>query len=182
MKIYTKKGDQGKTSLLGGKKVSKSHDRINAYGSVDELNSYIGLVRDQEIDNLIKETLLHVQNTLFIIGSCLAADPEKTNLKIPELRTDDVVKLEVQIDAMTAALPPLQSFILPGGNVIASHCQVARTICRRAERNTCLLTESWETNPLILQFLNRLSDYLFVLSRKLCNDLGGEEILWNSGK
>ena len=162
MKIYTKKGDQGETSLLGGKKVPKSDARINAYGTVDELNAYIGLIRDHEIEDQIKDTLLHVQNTLFVIGSLLAADPEKPNLKIPEMSPEDVGRLEPQIDAMTATLPPLQSFILPGGHIMASHCQVARTICRRAERNTCLLAENCEINPVIIQFLNRLSDYLFV--------------------
>ena len=182
MKIYTKKGDQGSTSLLGGKQVSKSDERINAYGTVDELNAYIGLIRDLEIDAKSRETLLHIQNTLFIIGSWLAADPGKPKLKIPALSHEDVALLEAQIDAMTTNLPPLQSFILPGGHVIASHCHVARTICRRAERTTCLLAENCEINPVIIQFLNRLSDFLFVLARKFCIDLGGNEIPWNPDK
>ena len=180
MKIYTKKGDQGKTALLGGAKVSKSHVRINAYGCVDELNAYIGLVRDQDIPPGEKEALLKIQNALFIIGACLAADPAKPSVKVPDLNPEDVAWLEKEIDEISATLPELKSFILPGGHAIASHCQIARTICRRAERNTCLLAESWETNPVILQYLNRLSDYLFMLSRKLCSDFGGEEIPWNS--
>jgi cob(I)alamin adenosyltransferase len=182
MKIYTKKGDEGITALFGGTKVPKHHPRIEAYGTIDELNAYIGMIRDQRINDGEKSALLKIQNFLFVIGACLAADPNKPAVKAPNLNPEEVTFLENQIDDVSVNLPALKSFILPGGSTMASHCQIARTICRRAERKTCLLAETWDLNPVILQYLNRLSDYLFVLARKFSSDFGGKEIPWNPEK
>lgn len=178
MKIYTKTGDQGTTSLFGGKRVSKSDLRIDTYGTVDELNSFMGLVRDQEVNRGRKEILLRIQNTLFIIGSILAAEPGNTKVKTPALEEDDIVFLEKEIDAMEETLTPLRFFILPGGHPSVSICHVARTVCRRAERLTTALYELDGSAPFVIKYLNRLSDYLFVLSRKMTADLGVEEIPW----
>src|SRR5688572_18409753 len=134
MKIYTKTGDQGTTSLFGGKRVSKADLRIDSYGTVDELNSFIGLVRDQEINEKRKDFLLQIQNKLFIMGSVLATEPGNKKVKTPSLQEEDVVSLEREIDAMEGTLTPLRFFILPGGHVSVSFCHVARTVCRRAER------------------------------------------------
>ena len=176
-KIYTKKGDTGKTSLIGGTRVSKNHVRIEAYGTVDELNSWIGLLRD-ETDETTKEILLKVQNKLFDTGSLLAADPEHNKMKLPQLSEDDIVLLEKAIDKMNETLPPLKNFLLPGGHVAVSHCHIARCVCRRAERRVTQLSEESTVEPIIIKFLNRLSDYLFVLSRKLAADYHVPEILW----
>jgi len=178
MKIYTKKGDTGMTSLLGGARVEKHHDRIEAYGTVDELNSYIGLIRDQEISDLYKTSLIKIQNDLFTIGSVLASDPEKSKVKIPEISDEDIELLEGEIDEWTAALPEMRSFILPGGHPIVSHIHIARCVCRRAERATNKLERGTEPSALALKYLNRLSDYLFTLSRKVSADLSAEEIPW----
>ncbi len=169
MKIYTKTGDSGKTSLIGGTRVSKHHLRIDAYGTVDELNSTIGLLKDlaEEKDRCI-EILAEIQDRLFTIGSSLAADPEKSKMKIPDLNTEDITLLEKEIDIMVAALPPLKSFVLPGGNLLNSHCHVARCVCRRAERLATGLSESEWVEPMVLIYLNRLSDYLFMLARHAC--------------
>jgi len=180
MKIYTKTGDEGKTSLIGGTRVSKSHSRIEAYGAIDELNSFIGLSLDHinafSLDNVLAE----VQDRLFTIGSALACDPEKeTKLKIPDLLEEDVTLLEKEIDKMNEVLPPLKSFILPGGHVAASTLHVARCVCRRAERLCVRLQKKKEeVDPLIIKYLNRLSDYLFVLARFVVFKLGAEEIPW----
>ncbi|MGB2128984.1 MAG: cob(I)yrinic acid a,c-diamide adenosyltransferase [Flavicella sp.] len=185
MKIYTKTGDQGKTSLFGGSRVSKSHIRIETFGTVDELNSYIGLLRDQKIDNLTYETLVKIQKDLFAIGAVLATPDEnmkkdKTKDKIDACSINDshVSFLEKEIDRMDALLDPMTHFILPGGHTSVSYCHVSRCICRRAERWVVLLSENTSLNPVILEYLNRLSDYLFVLARKLTLDLGVKEEKW----
>jgi len=178
MKIYTKKGDEGQTSLLGGTRVPKHHIRIEAYGTVDELNSYLGLIRDQDIDPSYKNGLLKIQDCLFIIGSALASDPDKKQAKIPSLEEADITLLEDEIDRLTAVLPEMRNFILPGGHTFVSYCHIARCICRRAERTVIQLSEKSEVQPVVIQYLNRLSDYLFTLSRKISSDVGAEEIPW----
>lgn len=178
MKIYTKGGDKGQTSLIGGTRVPKHHIRIESYGTVDELNSWIGVLRDTIEDAAVKSLLIEIQDRLFTIGSLLAADPEKSKMKLPELHEDDVKLLEKEIDAIDAAVPPMKSFVLPGGHLAVSHCHVARCVCRRAERNVIHLSETAPVSELILQYMNRLSDYLFMLSRKLTQDLGVEETPW----
>ena len=180
MKIYTKKGDQGKTGLIGGTRVSKHHIRIESYGTVDELNSYIGLIRDQAIDEKIKADLIEIQDRLFTLGSLLAADPEKSKMKLPQLSEKDVTFLENKIDAMDNESEVMKSFVLPGGHTTISFTHIARCVCRRAERNVVLLAEQNKVDNLILQYLNRLSDYLFTLSRKLTKDLGASEQAWEA--
>lgn len=182
MKIYTKTGDKGKTSLIGGTRVSKHHIRIDAYGTVDELNSHIGLLRDQKIDEHSKTILAEIQDRLFTIGASLASDPEKSipsnREKIPDLIQKDVTLLEKEMDSMNEALPELRSFILPGGHTIVSFCHIARCVCRRAERKATHLAEEDFVAELVVIYLNRLSDYLFVLSRKFAKDLQAQEIAW----
>lgn len=185
MKIYTKTGDKGKTSLFGGTRVPKYHLRIEAYGTVDELNSYIGLIRDQKIDSHTTEILLKIQNELFTLGSMLATPPEKEILKsgkerlnINKVSEESVALLENEIDLMNESLPPMSHFILPGGHTTVSFCHIARCICRRAERITTQLSHESTINPKILVYLNRLSDYLFMLARKLTIDNQAQEIPW----
>lgn len=178
MKIYTKKGDAGETSLIGGTRVPKHHIRVEAYGATDELNVYIGLVADQKIDTAYKNILSEIQDILFTIGASLASDPEASKMKIPELKEADITLLENEIDAMEEKLNPLQNFILPGGHTIVSFCHLARVACRRAERVASHLAENDFVAPLVIPYLNRLSDYLFVLSRKLAKDLEVDEIPW----
>jgi cob(I)alamin adenosyltransferase len=178
MKIYTKSGDKGKTSLIGGTRVYKSHDRIEVYGTVDELNSYIGLVRDQEVNADRKDFLKEIQDRLFTLGASLAADPEKSTQKLPDLLESDVKLLEDAIDEMTAVLPELRYFVLPGGHQSVSFCHVARCVCRRAERLAIGLSQQSFVAELVIVYLNRLSDYLFVLSRKMTYELGTEETPW----
>ncbi|WP_297692963.1 cob(I)yrinic acid a,c-diamide adenosyltransferase [uncultured Eudoraea sp.] len=185
MKIYTKTGDKGSTSLFGGTRVTKHHIRINAYGTVDELNSWLGLLRDQKIDTHSREMLITTQDKLFTVGAILATDPEKAQLKsgkerlnIPLLSITDVEHLENEIDMMNETLPPMTHFILPGGHTNVSYCHIARTICRRAERMVSLLHENEPVDSMVLIYLNRLSDYLFVLARKLSFDLKADEIKW----
>ncbi len=178
MKIYTKTGDKGQTSLIGGTRVPKHHIRIEAYGTVDELNSWVGLLRDTVNDDSVKTLLTEIQDRLFTIGSLLASDPEKSKMKLPELHDDDVTRLEKEIDAIDQVVPPMKSFVLPGGHPIVSHCHITRCICRRAERHTIHLSEGHPVADIIVQYLNRLSDYLFMLARKLSHDLGAEEIPW----
>lgn len=178
-KIYTKTGDKGQTSLIGGTRVPKYHPRIEAYGTVDELKSYIGLIRDQEIANEIKKLLIEIQDRLFTIESQLAHDPDtQLSRPLPLIHEEDVVKLEKAIDGMNEELPELSSFILPGGHVIVSHCHVARCICRRAERLSIRLSELHPVEDMNIKYLNRLSDYLFVLARKLGKDLNAPETPW----
>lgn len=180
IKIYTKTGDQGKTSLIGGTKVPKSHIRIEAYGTVDELNSYIGLVSDHFTDEHTRVVLKEIQDRLFTIGSSLACDPDREPLmKMPDLIEDDVKLLEKEIDAMNEVLPPMKSFLLPGGHVAVSTTHVARCVCRRAERN-CVNMQQQEVfvDPLVIKYINRLSDYLFVLARFAGHILNVAEIPW----
>lgn len=167
MKIYTKTGDKGFTSLIGGTRVGKYHLRIESYGTVDELNSWIGLIRDQQISATHKNVLKQVQEKLFVIGALLASDPEHSRMKLPELAESDVELLEKEIDGMNDSLPPLKHFILPGGSTTVSYCHLARCVCRRAERITVHLAEESTVDNLVIIYLNRLSDYLFILGRKL---------------
>ena len=178
MKIYTKKGDQGSTGLIGGTRVSKGDVRIEAYGTVDELNSYIGLLSCLDIDVRMRVQLQEIQDRLFTIGSHLAADPEKNKMQLPDLLESDIEKLEHWMDVMDEQLPALTAFVLPGGHLNAAHAHVARCICRRAERMIVTLDELEGVEALVLMYLNRLSDYLFVLSRKMSQDKGTAEHTW----
>jgi len=178
MKIYTKTGDQGLTSLIGGTRVRKSDLRIDSYGTVDELNAHIGLVSDQPVNLVRKAILKEIQDRLFTIGASLASDPDKSKMKIPDLHATDITLLETEMDAMDADIPPLKVFVLPGGHQSVSFCHVARTVCRRAERLVIALQEESFVAELVIIYLNRLSDYLFVLSRKMAYELGAEEITW----
>jgi cob(I)alamin adenosyltransferase len=179
-KIYTKTGDAGKTSLIGGTKVPKSHIRIQAYGTIDELNAFTGMLNDQISDAHSHEILLEVQDRLFTIGSSLACDHDKEIvMKIPDLKESDIFLLENEIDQMNTNLPEMKSFILPGGHVSVSSAHICRTICRRAERLIVELDEREHLDqPLIIKYLNRLSDYFFVLARYIGHLLGAEEIKW----
>ncbi len=178
MKIYTKTGDNGQTSLVGGTRVSKTELRIEAYGTVDELNSYVGLLRDQEINNDRKDILKEIQDRLFTIGSILASEPEQTKKRIPDLHESDIELLEKEMDKMDESLEPMRFFILPGGHQSVSFGHLARTVCRRAERITLRLAQETEVNELVIKYLNRLSDYLFVLCRMMIKELNIEEISW----
>lgn len=176
-KIYTKTGDKGQTGLFGGMRLSKDHIRIEAYGTVDELNSYIGLLCDLIENESIRAEMLEIQDRLFTLASHLAAQPGK-KLSLPELLDSDITYLEDAIDKMDIVIPPLKSFILPGGDVVASHCHIARCVCRRAERRVVTLAQSDKVPELVIQFLNRLSDYLFTMSRFICHLKGKTEIPW----
>lgn len=185
MKIYTKTGDKGTTSLYGGTRVPKYHLRIESYGTIDELNSYIGLISTQQIDENTTTSLLKIQNELFTIGSMLATPQDKETLKsgkerlnIPKVDTNSITYLEQEIDTMNENLPAMTHFVLPGGHQTVSYCHIARCICRRAERITVQLSEEVLINENVLKYLNRLSDYLFVLARKLTYDNNIEEIPW----
>lgn len=178
MKIYTKTGDLGQTSLLGGKRLPKNDLRIEAYGTVDELNSFTGLVRDHLTDEALKLFLIEVQDRLFTIGSNLAAAGETEKFKIPKISESDIEILEKEMDKMDAELPPMRTFVLPGGNVVVSHAHVCRTVCRRAERRCVELMQHEQIEAIIVKYLNRLSDYFFVLSRYLTQKTGAEEIPW----
>ena len=185
MKIYTKTGDQGTTALFGGTRVPKYHIRIESYGTVDELNSHLGLIRDQDMDAHYQEVLIGIQDKLFTVGAILATDPEKATLKsgkerlnIPKISDADIELLENEMDKMNEALPPMTHFVLPGGHTTVSYCHIARCVCRRAERLSTLLHENEGIDPRVLKYLNRLSDYLFVLARKLSHDLRANEIKW----
>lgn len=180
MKIYTKTGDKGTTSLIGGTKVSKAHLRIEAYGTIDELNSYTGLCKDLLSGTNSNTVLQEIQDRLFTIGSALACDPEKeTKMRIPDLKEEDIALLEKEIDKMNETLSPMKSFILPGGHPTVSHLHIARCICRRAERCCVRLeAENTEVEPIIIKYLNRLSDYLFVLARYAAHQLKSKEIPW----
>ncbi|QCR23341.1 cob(I)yrinic acid a,c-diamide adenosyltransferase [Pontibacter sp. SGAir0037] len=179
MKIYTKTGDKGTTALIGGTRVTKSHLRIETYGTVDELNSYIGLVRDQEVNKKRADLLKEIQDRLFTVGATLATDPEKaTKMTTPDLYEEDVVLLEKEIDLITEQVPPLKAFVLPGGHQSVSFCHVARCVCRRAERLVIRLQEESYVDELVVKYLNRLSDYLFALCRIMTQELQAEEITW----
>lgn len=178
MKIYTKKGDKGKTSLLSGKIVPKHHIRIDAYGTIDELVSYCGLLRDSINNKYYENLFVDIQDRLMTIASVLSAENHANNLQLPQLKEDDIITLEKEIDKIEEQLPPLSSFIIPGGNTVVSFCHITRTISRRAERIVTKLSEECEVNSLILKYLNRLSDFLFVLSRLISRDLNAKEISW----
>jgi cob(I)alamin adenosyltransferase len=185
MKVYTKTGDTGTTALFGGTRVPKHHIRIESYGTVDELNSHIGLIRDQEINFIYKNNLAEIQNKLFTVGAILATPPDKEVLKngkerlnIPKIGEKEIEFLENAIDFMEQHLPQMTHFVLPGGHTTVSYCHVARCVCRRAERLAVHLNEIEAIDDYVLKYLNRLSDYLFVLARKLSQDLNAEEVQW----
>ncbi len=185
MKIYTKTGDQGETGLIGGARIPKSHLRIKSYGAIDELNSWLGLLRDQNIAPNHVTQLVAIQEKLFTIGAILATDPENLPIKkhrylkkTPKLLAKDISVLENTIDELNTDLTPMTHFILPGGHQTVSYCHIARTVCRRAERGACELNDMQGIDPKVLVFLNRLSDYLFVLARKLSAELGVKEVKW----
>jgi cob(I)alamin adenosyltransferase len=182
LKIYTKTGDKGTTSLIGGTKVSKSHIRIESYGTVDELNSWIGVISDHSNDNASCEALKEIQDRLFTIGSSLACDPDKEpKLKIPDLHEHDIEYMEKEIDRMNESLPDMKAFILPGGAPAVSFAHVGRCVCRRAERICVgMVEENMEVEPLVIKYLNRLSDYLFVLARYLGYLLKTDEVQWKA--
>lgn len=180
-KIYTKGGDKGETSLLGGTRVPKSHDRVEAYGNLDELNSFIGLIRDQDIDPHYRAILIRIQENLFIAEALIARDPAKKTRDLPLISDNDIILLENEIDAMNEDLPPLRNFILPGGHPVVSMCHIARTVCRRAERSLIRLNMTSPVEDIIIRFVNRLSDYLFVLARKTGKDKGAAETPWITG-
>lgn len=178
MKIYTKKGDAGETSLIGGKRVPKYHTQIEAYGTVDELNSFVGAIRDWAPDSKTKDFLVWVQDRLFVMGSLLAEVEGGSKMKLPQLKEEDVVSLENEIDRLEENLPEMRHFILPGGHHAVSSAHIARCVCRRAERSTLRMKLEIEVDDIIIRFLNRLSDYLFVLARWLTAELDAEEIPW----
>ena len=185
MKVYTKTGDTGTTALFGGTRVPKHHIRIESYGTVDELNSHIGLIRDQEMNSLYKNVLVEVQDRLFTVGAILATPPEKEVLKNGQKRLQnlgiletDIEFLENEIDSMEDSLPQMTHFVLPGGHTTVSYCHIARCVCRRAERLAVHLNDIEPTDELVIKYLNRLSDYLFVLARKLSFDLKADEVQW----
>lgn len=177
-RIYTKTGDKGETGLFGGKRLPKSHIRIEAYGTVDELNAYLGLLRDSIGDSTLSLKLKTLQDRLFDLGSILACDPEK-EMNLPGLEEEDIRFLEEEIDKMNDKLPELKNFILPGGHTTVSFCHIARCVCRRAERIAVALHIEEKVDEINIRFLNRLSDYLFVLARKLAKDLDVEEVTWS---
>ena len=179
MKIYTKKGDKGITGLIGGTRISKKSLRIDSYGTIDELNSFIGLVRDFEIDSKTKIQLIEIQDRLFTIGSSLAADPKKSSMKLPSLNKEDILNLEKWIDEMNYTLPEMRFFVLPGGHQAVSFCHVARCVCRRAERRVVHLQSEQGISANCLEYLNRLSDLLFVLARVANKEIGDQ--LWVPG-
>lgn len=181
MKIYTKAGDDGKTSLFGGKRIPKYADRIESYGTVDELNSFVGLLTDELEIKEVKDFLLKVQHNLFDIGSVLATDPN-SEFNLPCVNESDVSRIEQSIDNMQEQLPTLKHFILPGGHKVVSYTHICRTVCRRAERRVVAVSASEEVDNNIILYLNRLSDYFFVLGRYLGLQLGVEEVKWESKK
>jgi cob(I)alamin adenosyltransferase len=178
MKIYTKKGDKGKSQLLGGSMVDKNHIKLECYGTIDELNSFIGNIYDQEISIFHKEILFKIQNQLFNLGSIISFDGEKDKIKLPNITTQNIKMMEKAIDKMEEELPMLKAFILPSGHPTASKCHIARTVCRRAERNLVALSQEEQIDNLHMQYLNRLSDYLFVLARAILKDKNAQEIQW----
>ena len=185
MKVYTKTGDTGTTALFGGTRVSKDNIRIESYGTVDELNSYIGLIRDQDMNQHYKEILIEIQDRLFTVGAILATPQEKEVMKNGELRLknlgiieSDIELLEKEIDIMEDSLPQMTHFVLPGGHTTVSYCHVARCVCRRAERLAVHLSHEETIDVMAVKYLNRLSDYLFVLARKLTFDLNANEVKW----
>ena len=177
MKIYTKKGDTGTTQLLGGNTVTKDHIRLECYGTLDELNAHIGNIYDQDLSSSQKKFLMNIQNQLFKLGSCIAFVGEE-EMNLPNISQENIDQIEKEIDSMDAHLPELKSFILPCGNKIASKCHIARTVCRRAERKLISLNQKNIVDPLHIKFINRLSDYLFILARHIIFITGSKEMLW----
>lgn len=183
MKVYTKTGDKGTTALIGGKRVPKNDIRVESYGTVDELNSWIGYLRDHdEIGKEQFDELIEIQDRLFTIQSILAIQPGGTKMKLPQVSEKDITFIENAIDKMNETLPPLRKFVLPGGKKILSACHIARTVCRRAERLTVAIDEETEQYLISLKYLNRLSDYLFVLGRKIATDNNIKEVEWIARK
>lgn len=183
-KIYTKQGDKGFTSLVGGNRVKKNSERLEAYGTLDELNSWIGMIRSYDISESIKDMLVNIQRKLFDLGSYLAYDEENAKRKVdnlPMITTGDVTILEKEIDSLNEKLPSLVNFIMSGGDPQVSACHIARTVCRRAERRVVTMMQTYEVDAVILEYLNRLSDYLFVLARYIARDNHVDEILWEKG-
>lgn len=179
MKIYTKTGDKGMTSLIGGKRVAKNSARLESYGTIDELNSYLGMIRSLTGDEQTTGELVEIQSRLFDVGGNLATDPENADIKVKlGIRDSDIRLLEEAIDRMDAEVPPMKYFVLPGGDQLSSFCHIARTVCRRAERRILDLAEEAQVDELVLKYVNRLSDYLFILSRKMAYDSGIEERKW----
>ena len=178
MKIYTKTGDQGITSLYGGERVSKSHLRIETYGTVDELNAWMGMIASNSENQYYYSDIVTIQNHLFVLGAMLAVDAEHTELPLEKINTDDIKWIEKCIDKIIAILPPMTHFILPGGNIAASHAHLARCVCRRAERLTVTLSKSAFVDDITVIYLNRLSDYLFCLARLICKNADNEEVKW----
>ncbi len=178
MKVYTKTGDKGTTSLLGGKRVKKNIVRLETYGTVDELNAFVGLLRDSVKDANIYDQLIEVQNNLLVLGGVLASGEDFDLSRIPNIQEHNIIWLEQRIDEFEEELPPIKAFVLPGGHPVVSYCHIARTVCRRAERLAISITETSSVPLLSIQYLNRLSDYFFVLGRKLSKDLDAQEILW----
>ncbi|GAB3920064.1 cob(I)yrinic acid a,c-diamide adenosyltransferase [Mucilaginibacter myungsuensis] len=178
MKIYTKTGDKGLTSLIGGTRVPKHHIRIDSYGTVDELNSWVGLIRDQDIDGHSKDMLKLIQDRLFTVGSSLATDSDRSKMVIPDLHPADIELLEQEMDTMNLNLPELKHFILPGGSNAVSYCHVARCVCRRAERLTVQLADESSVDDKVIIYLNRLSDYLFTLARHVGHQQNVAENIW----
>ncbi len=182
MKIYTKTGDKGETSLIGGKRIPKIHPQIEAYGTIDELMAHVALLKDMEIADDIKADLLFILDRLMTCASVLARGPDAGNITLPELNEQDIIFLEMGMDEMEKKLSPLNSFILPGGHIFVSHCHIARTVCRRAERSILRIEEKVPGMEKVEKFLNRLSDYFFVLSRKIALDLNAEQVRWDPRK
>ncbi len=182
MKIYTKSGDKGLTKLIGGKNVEKHNIQVDAYGSIDELNSYIGLIRDFTDEKYIKKSLIEVQKNLFSIGAILAFQDDKTAEKYKKIKIhkQDISTIEDNIDKISKKLPKIYKFIIPGGHQNISYCHIARSVCRRAERNVSKLKSIYNFPDEILIYLNRLSDYIFVIARKFSIDLDVEEISWET--
>jgi cob(I)alamin adenosyltransferase len=179
MRVYTKTGDDGTSGLIGGTRVEKYDLRLESYGTVDELNSWIGLIRSQPIDDITRNLLISVQNNLFVVGARLATDLSKADLsaRLP-LSQQEILKLEMEMDRILDLLPPMEHFVLPGGSNTVSYCHLARTVCRRAERRVCQLAKEMDIPIELIKYLNRLSDYLFVLSRKIAEDEGVNEVQW----
>ena len=180
-KIYTKTGDKGETGLFGGRRLPKFHLRIESYGTVDELNSHLGLIRDSIQDDKMKDFIKNIQDRLFTVGSNLASDPDK-QMMVPDLKESDISDLENLMDEMDKSLAPLKNFILPGGHPTVSQCHIARCVCRRAERLVVSLKANEPVPLIVVKYLNRLSDFLFILGRKIAKDLEVEEVVWNPRK
>ncbi|MFO7617863.1 MAG: cob(I)yrinic acid a,c-diamide adenosyltransferase [Bacteroidales bacterium] len=181
MRVYTKTGDSGDTSLASGSRVRKDHPRLEAYGTIDELNAFLGLVESALLDQSEKGRVRAIQNRVFVISSTLAVDDPVFLENLPTILEEDILDLEQAMDRMLDQMPPLRNFIIPGGNAAVAYCHVARTVCRRAERLMVSLSADIQSDPLLIKYINRLSDYLFVLARKTAFDTGVGEVIWTPG-